>query len=70
MKNVIPILLIIMIAVIFYSGRQIEKAVREVGYALCQVERLKVEDSEIREVSKQAIATLICTPSLLGRFAK
>ena len=70
-ENTIITLLLILIFAVVYVGWNIEKSIREVGYALCQVERLTVEDNpDVRETSKNAIATLICVPSLLGKFGK
>lgn len=69
--NSILSLLVILIVVISYFGWNIEKAIREVGHAQCQVERLIAEDNpNLSETSKQAIATIICGPNLLGKFAK
>lgn len=70
-ENTIITLLSLLVLTVFYFGWNIEKSIREVGYALCQIERLVVEDNvAVRESTKDAIASLICTPSLLGKFGE
>jgi len=68
-KTVIIFLIGVLIAVVVGSGYRVEKSVREIGHALCQMERLELGVITAELESYHGTAQIICG-GLLGKFAK